>query len=93
MKIKMALEMIQQALSGLDQGSPVHRDALRALTTLSRHMPQGAPVAGVQQTGIQDLMRNTMRNAIMQKLTQGGGQGGQQQRGSPPMPSQPLPGS
>jgi hypothetical protein len=90
MQIKMALDMITTALPGLPAGSEVHRDALQALTRLSRHMPQGTPTAGVQQTMLQDLLRNTARNALLQRVMaqRGGGAGG-----SPPPPSTPLPGA
>ena len=88
MQIKSAIDMIQGALPGLPSGSEVHRDALRAVTQLSRHMPQGIPSAGVQQTAIQNLLRNTMRNALLQRVMsqQGGGAG-------PIAPSTPMPGA
>lgn len=98
--IQNALGLIQQALPGLPQGSPIHSAALKAATQLSRHMAQGAPTAGVQQTQLMDLLRSTMRNAILQKIM---GQQGQQQQnmgapagpigGAAPMPSTPLPGA
>lgn len=100
-----ALGMLQQALPGLQPGSPIHRDALRALNSLSRHVSQGAPTAGVQQTQLQDLLRNTVRNALLQKIMgqQGGGPGGPGGPAGPsptpgamqqaPMPSTPLPGA
>jgi hypothetical protein len=80
-------------LTGLDAGSQPHRDALNALRQLSRHLPQGAPTAGVQQTQLGDVLRMIMRSALLQKLR--GQQGGQQGGGGPqpPMPSTPLPGA
>jgi len=99
-----ALALMQQALPGLPPGSPIHRDALRALNSLSKHVGQGAATTGVQQTQLQDLLRNTVRNALLQKImgqqaqTQQGGGG--QVPGAPagampqaPMPSTPLPGT
>src|SRR5262245_43836539 len=100
-----ALGLLQQALPGLQPGSPIHRDALRALNSLSRHVGQGAATAGVQQTQLQDLLRNTVRNALLQKIMGQQAQG--QQGGAPgapggappgamaqaPMPSTPLPGT
>jgi len=98
-----ALGLLQQALPGLLPGSPVHRDALRALNSLSRHVGQGGATAGVQQTQLQDLLRNTMRNALLQKIMgqqSQQGQGGGAPGGAPPgamaqapMPSTPLPGA
>ena len=104
-----ALGLLQQAITGLQVGSPLNRDALRALNSLSRHVGQGgAATAGVQQTQLQDLLRNTVRNALLQRIMgqQAGGPGGQgQDAGGPapgappgamaqaPMPSTPLPGA
>jgi hypothetical protein len=90
-----ALSLLTQALPGLPPGSPVHRDALKALGSLSKHVGQGATTAGVQQTQLGDLLRNTVRNALLQKIMQQQAMGGQQGgRGGPaPMPSTPLPGA
>lgn len=91
MQVKMALDMLQNALPQLGMGSDVHRDVIQAVTRLSRHLPQGIPTAGAQQGSIQDLMRNTVRNAMMQRLmaNQQGGGGAPQ----PMQPSTPLPGA
>jgi hypothetical protein len=103
--LMQAVAMIQQALPGLPPGSPMHRDALQAATRLSRHASQGQPTAGVQQTQLQDLLRNVMRNALLQRIMGQMGNQGPQQAGqagpspmpgasqAPPMPSTPLPGA
>ena len=87
MQIKSALDMLQGALPGLGMGGDIHSAVLSAIRSLSRHIPQGAPVAGVQQTQLQDMLRNTLRNALLQKVMQQ--QGGQ----SPTPPSTPMPGA
>lgn len=85
-KISLAVELLQQALPALPQGSSHRRSVLTALTHLDRtgqDVPQGA-----QQTAIGDLMRNQQRNAMLQRIMaqrQGGPQGMQ--------PSMPLPGA
>jgi hypothetical protein len=97
-KLMQAVQLIQQAALGLPPGSPLHKDAMRAVTTMSRHLPQGAPTAGVQMTGLRDLMRSVMQSGFLQNIMQqrggqgapGGGGGGAQQ---PPIPSLPLPGA
>lgn len=89
MQVKMALDMLQNALPQLGMGSDVHRDVINAVNRLSRHLPQGIPTAGAQQSGIRDLLRNTVRNAMLQRVMAQQGQGGQQ----PPQPSTPLPGA
>ena len=88
MKVKSAVDMLQTALPALGAGSEAHTAVLRAITQLARHVPQGAPTAGVQQTQIQDMLRNTIRNALLQRVMaqQGGGQ-------QPMSPSTPLPGA
>ena len=97
--IQNALGMMQSALSGLQPGSPVHRDVLRALQSLSRHMAQGQPSAGVQQTQLQDMLRNVVKNALLAKVAGQQGQAGADQGGpagampTAPMPSTPLPGA
>jgi hypothetical protein len=93
-QMKSAVDLLTQALQGLPAGSQQHRDVLRAVTALSRHLPQGAPGAGVQQTMLRDLLQGTMRNALLQKLMASRGAGGQAGPGGPPpAPSTPLPGA
>ena len=103
-----AIGMIQQALPGLQAGSALHRDALNALSRVSRHLPQGAPTAGVQQTNLRDLLRRVTQNAMFQRILGQQGQQGTPQQGAgddnpagpvpqmmaqAPMPSTPLPGA
>jgi hypothetical protein len=89
MQVKMALDMLQQALPSLGMGGDVHRDVINAINRLSRHLPQGVPTAGAQQTAAQDMVRNTQRNAMLQRImAMQGGQGGQQ-----PQPATPIPGA
>ena len=66
--IQQAVSMIQQALPSLPQGSPIHTSALRAAAQLSRHVGQGQPTAGVQQTQMRDLLQNIVRHAMLQRI-------------------------
>jgi hypothetical protein len=104
--IMHAIGMLQAALPNLPPGSPLHKDVLNAASRLSRHVPQGAPAAGVQQTQLGDLLKNVVKNALLQRIMaqqkpQQGGGGGQSAGPSPlpgamaqaPMPSTPLPGA
>jgi hypothetical protein len=93
--IMNAISMLQQAMAGLGPGSPQHRDVVRAVSSLSRHVAQGQPTAGVQRTQLVDMLRNLGRHALMAKLMQQQQQGGQGSQGQPaaPMPSTPLPGA
>lgn len=95
-----ALAMIQQAQVGLQAGSPLHTDVVKAVQRLSRHLPQGAPTVGVQMTGIRDLIRQISQSPFMAQLLnnqqrgQGGGPGGPAGPApQAPMPSMPLPGA
>jgi len=92
LQVKMALDMLQNALPSIQLGNEIHKDVLQAIQRLSRHLPQGIPTAGAQQSGIQDLMRNTVRNALLQRMmaSQGGGPGTAEAQ---PQPSTPLPGA
>jgi hypothetical protein len=94
-KMLQAVQMIQQAAMGLPPGSPLHRDALKAASSLSRHLPQGAPTQGVQMTGVRDLIRQIAQSGFLQNIMQqmGGGRGGGQQMPQAPNPSTPLPGA
>lgn len=91
--MQQAIAMLQDALQGMPPGSQPHKDVLNALNRLSRHMPQQAPTAGVQQTQLADMLRSTVKNALLQRIASGGkgGPGG----GQPPAPtpSTPLPGA
>jgi hypothetical protein len=105
-QITTAIGMIQQALGGLQAGTPIHKDALRAVQSLSRHLNQGQPTVGVQRTQLQDMLQSVARNALLSSIM------GQQKQardpGAPagamppgmaggmnpaPMPSTPLPGA
>lgn len=105
MQLKTAVDLMQAALPNLATGSPQHRDCVRAISSLARHLPQGAPAVGAQQTQLQDLLRSTMRNALMQKIMgqkggggppgppDGGGGGMPPDADQSPPPSTPLPGA
>lgn len=81
--LMQAIGLIQMALPGLQPGTPLHQDALRAVTRLSRHIGQGQPTAGVQRTQLQDLLQNVVKNALLSKIM------GQQKSGAGPNPDAP----
>ena len=99
-----AVQKIQNAIQGLQPGTPLHKDALSAVQRLSRHLPQGQPTAGVQMTNARDMIKQVMQSSflpkILQQLSGGGGRqaGGGDAPAGPqpnmaPMPSMPLPGA
>ena len=73
-KLGAASRLIQEALPGLPQGSPIHMAALKAAQGLSKHTAQGAPSAGVQKTLFGDMQQGTMRNQLLQKIMAARGQ-------------------
>lgn len=92
-QISMAIHLLQQAQAGLPPGSEPHTAVAKAVLQLSKHVAHGAPVAGAQQTAIQDMLRNTQRNAMLQRILAARQQGG---GGAPPpgaQPSTPMPGA
>lgn len=83
-----AIGMLNQAIAGLNPATPIYQDVLKAAQRLSKHVPQSTPTSGVQATQLQDLLRNVVRNALLQRIMgqqsqKGGGQGG-------PNPDQPA---
>ena len=91
LKVKQATELWQSALPSLATGSEAHSAVLKSIQQLSRHIPQGAPVEGAMQTSMGDMMRNSARQALMQRVAamQGGAPGG----GATPTPTSPIPGA
>lgn len=95
MKVKMAMEAITQAMPGLGAGTPAYTEAARFLARMGRHLPQGAPTAGVQKTFHKDMGRQMAKNWLMQQVmaNQGGGGGPPGGDQGNPMPSTPMPGA
>lgn len=89
LKLKTGVDMLNDSLKGLQVGSEPYNAVAAAIKQLVKHVPQGAPTAGAQQTQLQDLQRQLARRAILQRVLamQGGGSTPQ------PMPSTPLPGA
>lgn len=105
-QIHIALQSIHQAMAGLPPGSPLYKDAVDSLKRLSRHLPQGAPMEGVQQTGLRDLLRQALQSGFLGRIMQqlqgqmgqrgGGGEAGQGPSPNLAMqgtPSTPIPGA
>ena len=100
--VLQAVSILSQALPGLQAGTPIQQDVLRATQRFSKHVQQGQPTAGVQKTSLMDQIAALAKNAILQMIMSQrgqGGAGGGGQAGPPgamaqaPMPSTPLPGA
>ena len=84
-KIKLAIEAIQAALPMLPMGSEIHADAMKAVSSLSKHLAKD--VGGGDGAGIQQLLE-MIRNAKTQGAPPQAGMmppGG----GAPPPPAPP----
>jgi hypothetical protein len=94
-KLKIAIDLMQLSLNGFEAGSTQYKDVLRALTALSRHLPEQGNQSGLEQTHLVDLLRRAKQNPVLQAISGllSGKRGGGQQGGEPPMPSTPLPGA
>lgn len=103
MLLTQAHGLLTQALPNFPAGTAQWKATHRAIGDLGKHMSQGAPGAGVQQTQLGDMLKSVVRNALLQKVMQsrgggapggpsGGPPGGESGAGAPP-PSMPLPGA
>lgn len=104
MLLTQAHGLLTQALPNFPAGTAQWKATHRAIGDLGKHMSQGAPGAGVQQTQLGDMLKSVVRNALMQKIMQSRGGGapgspgaspGGPEGGAPgaPPPSMPLPGA
>jgi hypothetical protein len=101
--VQHAIGMLTQALPGLEAGTPIQQDVLKATQRLSKHVQGTSLGAGQQKTHLMDMLASLAKNFILQNIMgqQGGAgapQGGQQggppgAMASAPMPSTPLPGA
>ena len=66
--IMHAYGFLKQAMVGLPPGSPIEQDIGKTLMRLGKHLPQGQPGLGIQQTQLQDMLRNVMKNALLAKI-------------------------
>jgi hypothetical protein len=107
--VQHAIGLLSQALPGLQAGTPIQQDVLRATQRLSKHVSGGSPSAGMQKTHLMDMLASLAKNFILSNIMnqqQQGGAGGAGGASQPPgrsaipgamaqapMPSTPLPGS
>lgn len=87
-QISMAIKLLEKALPMLGAGSAEGKDVMRALTTLSKHLPPGSVTPGIEQTQMQNFMSQQRQaqpqQAMMQALAAKGGAPGGSPGGAPP---------
>lgn len=95
LKIKNALNLLQEALPMIPLGSDIHTGVLKATTDLSRHMKDAEPSPASEMQSLMQTARQSAQTQPMQALARmfpPGGQGGPAlpspaPQGAPPMPT------
>ena len=95
--VKLALEVLQKALPGLQMGSELHSAVMKSITDLSKHVAQGADDQSGMMQQLAMLARaaqtDPARMAAMRSMGGGappmGGPGGPPPMGGPPPPGMP----
>jgi hypothetical protein len=98
--VKLALEVLQKALPGLQMGSELHSAVMKSITDLSKHIGQGADDQSgiVQQLAMlaRAAQADPARMAMMRQMGGGGAPpvppmgGAGPMGGAPPMPGGPA---
>ena len=86
-KLGLIVRLLESVVPQLGVASEDGKDVLKALTSLSKHVPPGAVSPGVEQTALQKMMINqkqqTPQIAAMRAAMAGQNSGG----GAPPPPA------
>ena len=85
-KLREAINILNQSIAELPVGSDVHSKVMSAIQGLSKVIPPGAQVPGIQQTALRDLQQNAAKNAMLQQVmaSMGAGAGGAGPQGAGP---------
>jgi hypothetical protein len=87
-QVQTAVRILEQALPLLGADSDPGRDVIKALTSLSKHIPPGSTSPGVERTGLQTMMQQQRQDqpniALLRALGQGGGGAGAPPPAAPP---------
>jgi len=88
-RMSLIVQLMQETLPLIGVASEPGQAMLKALTSLSKHVPPGSVPQGVQQNTLQSLMMKQQQMApqiaAMRAMSGGGG-------GAPPMPTPPAQG-
>lgn len=94
-KLGLAIRLLESIVPQLGAGTEAGRDVLKALTSLSKHLPPGAVSPGVEKTSLMNMMQSqrqqqpqiaAMRAAMAGGQSPGGQSPGGQPGGEPPTP-------
>lgn len=94
-RLKIAVDLMETALANFEPQTAQYKDVLKALESLSPHLPERGNASALEETHLMDLLRKMKQNPVMQALSglMGGGGGQGPQGPQPPMASTPLPGA
>ena len=92
--LRNAVDMLTKALAGFGPGSEPGQAILKSISSLSKHVPQGATTPGAQNTAMQQFMMEHRQLApllaALAAMKQGGGAGAPGAGAAPPpMPPGP----
>ena len=88
-KLGLVVRMLESLVPSLGAGTEAGKDVLKALTSLSKHVPPGAVSPGIEQTSLMKMMQDQRQQqpqiAAMRAAMSGQPPGG----GAPPPPAPP----
>ncbi len=88
-KLGMVIKMLESIVPQLGAGTEAGRDVLKALTSLSKHVPPGAVSPGIEQTAMMKMMqeqRQQQPQIAAMRQAMAGGQGQPPGGAAPPEP-------
>ena len=91
-KLGLIVRLLESIVPSLGAGTEAGKDVLKALTSLSKHVPPGAVSPGVEQSSVMKLMQD-QRQQTPQIAAMRAAMSGQQNpgAGTPPPPQPPAP--
>lgn len=92
-QVQTAVRILEQALPLLGADSDPGKDVMKALTSLSKHIPPGSTSPGVERTGLQSMMQQQRQDQPQAALLRALGQGGAPGAGAGGPPPTPMAGA
>lgn len=86
--MQWAVRLLEKALPVMGVGTEVGKDIMKALTTLSKHVPPGATSAGVENSALSQMMMQQRQEAPMLALMRAQAAKGAAPGGAPAAPQQ-----
>lgn len=90
-KLGLVVRLLESLVPSLGAGTEPGKDVLKALTSLSKHVPPGAVSPGVEQTSLMKLMMDQRQQApqiAAMRASMAGGNPAANQGAAPPTPPQ-----